>query len=503
MLRMYDGYEVKTIGDAFMVSFGSACTAVSFGIGVQEELLSAQWPLDYALDLASPTYAYTENSSRQLVWNGISIRVGISFGEAQGERNPITDRCDYRGRIVNLASRLEGSAPIGGVAISEACAAAVRGKLPAAELVAMPHPLDLKGLGRVPVLLAVSPKLAPRMPFYMGEAAAPHHSALQAESSRGSVTSDLARVPTFANLAAERFQARMEARSGTVAVVTDLDSGVDRDTGTDAHELLALLNAAVAKSLHSATRTKGTVGGLVGAMLQLTWNTSERCAEHARMALCFATLVGGMHSPVGIASGTVHCGSVGTQRQRFKVVAGPLTHLAHALATFDAHRSVQCLALVCHLEGSEILQEYCLPIDTWGIRSGGVVVTVTVERLYKEVSQTQLLETSMCPDDDDAHSRFRAAFTTITAQEEGSSVADAVAELQKLIKQLPEGRDVPERLEGMEAGSAYRILAPFDFCVASDVKSCSSGDFVDSCGRVSNPLSGRLRGAPITPENES
>ena len=43
-IAMFGGYEVKTIGDAFMVAFESPCAGVSFGMAVQEALLAAEWP---------------------------------------------------------------------------------------------------------------------------------------------------------------------------------------------------------------------------------------------------------------------------------------------------------------------------------------------------------------------------------------------------------------------------------------------------------------------------
>ena len=47
LLRRYNGYEVKTIGDSFMVAFSEVEDAVAFGIGVQEELhRDTWWPAD-------------------------------------------------------------------------------------------------------------------------------------------------------------------------------------------------------------------------------------------------------------------------------------------------------------------------------------------------------------------------------------------------------------------------------------------------------------------------
>lgn len=46
LIRAFDGYEVKTEGDAFMVSFSSVTTAVLWAFTVQLELLRADWPAE-------------------------------------------------------------------------------------------------------------------------------------------------------------------------------------------------------------------------------------------------------------------------------------------------------------------------------------------------------------------------------------------------------------------------------------------------------------------------
>jgi len=43
-LEEFGGYEVKTEGDAFFVSFERAVDAVQFGIAVQRQLLNVDWP---------------------------------------------------------------------------------------------------------------------------------------------------------------------------------------------------------------------------------------------------------------------------------------------------------------------------------------------------------------------------------------------------------------------------------------------------------------------------
>eukprot|EP00662_Eupelagonemidae_sp_cell21_P056664 gene56664-biopygen45347 len=87
-----------------MVSFDAPQPAVLFGIGVQEALLCAQWPEDPTLDDDwQPQY----DANDELIFHGIRVRIGVSYGEVKSEQNPITGRADYRGPAVNLAARLE------------------------------------------------------------------------------------------------------------------------------------------------------------------------------------------------------------------------------------------------------------------------------------------------------------------------------------------------------------------------------------------------------------
>lgn len=49
LIRAFDGYEVKTEGDAFMVSFSSVTSAVLWCFTVQLELLRADWPVELVM----------------------------------------------------------------------------------------------------------------------------------------------------------------------------------------------------------------------------------------------------------------------------------------------------------------------------------------------------------------------------------------------------------------------------------------------------------------------
>ena len=88
---LHNGRVVKTIGDAYMVEFGSSVDAVAC-----------------ALDCQRAIEEHNE-TSEQL----IEIRIGVHAGEI------VVEGDDVFGEAVNIAARLEPQAPVGGVCISE------------------------------------------------------------------------------------------------------------------------------------------------------------------------------------------------------------------------------------------------------------------------------------------------------------------------------------------------------------------------------------------------
>ncbi|KZT63683.1 adenylate cyclase-like protein [Daedalea quercina L-15889] len=114
-LRRCGGYEVKTEGDAFMCSFPTALAAVWFCFSVQMQLLQVDWPLEI-LECEDGKEIYDQNG--KLVARGLSVRMGIHCGTPFCEPDPITERMDYFGPMVNRAARIEGAAAGGQIMCS-------------------------------------------------------------------------------------------------------------------------------------------------------------------------------------------------------------------------------------------------------------------------------------------------------------------------------------------------------------------------------------------------
>ena len=115
-LRLDGGYEVKTEGDSFMVSFQSVTSALLWCFNCQIGLLQLEWPREL-LEANDGIVAY--DSEGNLVQRGLRVRMGIHWGSPSCERDPITRRMDYYGPMVNRAARINASADGGQLMASQ------------------------------------------------------------------------------------------------------------------------------------------------------------------------------------------------------------------------------------------------------------------------------------------------------------------------------------------------------------------------------------------------
>lgn len=114
-LRLIGGYEVKTEGDAFMVCFPTATSALLWCFAVQGALLEAPWPAEI---LSSIHCAEVQDSDENTIFRGLSVRMGIHWGNPVCEMDPVTRRMDYFGPMVNRAARVSGAADGGQIYVS-------------------------------------------------------------------------------------------------------------------------------------------------------------------------------------------------------------------------------------------------------------------------------------------------------------------------------------------------------------------------------------------------
>ncbi|CAH2355014.1 adenylate cyclase [[Candida] railenensis] len=114
-LRLVGGYEVKTEGDAFMVSFPSPSSALLWCFNVQQQLIVADWPTEI---LDTETCCEITDSNENMIYRGISVRMGIHWGSPVYELDVVTRRMDYFGPMVNRTSRVNAVADGGQIAVS-------------------------------------------------------------------------------------------------------------------------------------------------------------------------------------------------------------------------------------------------------------------------------------------------------------------------------------------------------------------------------------------------
>jgi len=131
----YQAYEVKTIGDAFMIAIDSADRAVLLANEIQLNLVRADFPLELS-SLPSCCVSYEKshrdnmNESLKPMFKGLRVRIGIHLGthsstiEEGGQLQIMYDRVtkgyDYYGPVVNVAARIESIGFGGQTVISDA-----------------------------------------------------------------------------------------------------------------------------------------------------------------------------------------------------------------------------------------------------------------------------------------------------------------------------------------------------------------------------------------------
>lgn len=88
-VKKYNGFIIKTIGDAYMVSFDNIRSSIEFAIEMQKDL---------------------KDNPIKVKNNNIQIRIGICYGPVHDTTIEVqnTEIIDYLGYTVNAAARIEG-----------------------------------------------------------------------------------------------------------------------------------------------------------------------------------------------------------------------------------------------------------------------------------------------------------------------------------------------------------------------------------------------------------
>eukprot|EP01060_Flectonema_neradi_P009698 TRINITY_DN168_c1_g1_i1.p1 TRINITY_DN168_c1_g1~~TRINITY_DN168_c1_g1_i1.p1 ORF type:complete len:1756 (+),score=296.81 TRINITY_DN168_c1_g1_i1:117-5384(+) len=115
----HNGYEVKTEGDAFMVSFHTERDAAFFCLDAQLQLVNAPWSEQLlSLDTLVNEVLATKQNKQKHIWRGLRMRVGAHTGCPTCLPDPVSGRMDYWGPMVNKSARISSIATGGQVVFS-------------------------------------------------------------------------------------------------------------------------------------------------------------------------------------------------------------------------------------------------------------------------------------------------------------------------------------------------------------------------------------------------
>jgi class 3 adenylate cyclase len=113
--HQYEGREVNTEGDSMFLVFDDIVVALMWCIEVDNELLHTKWPEELTKeDGAQMLY----NDKGQMVYNGLTVHIGIHVGEPICKYNKTTKNFDYYGPVVNKTARIQTIAKSGQICMS-------------------------------------------------------------------------------------------------------------------------------------------------------------------------------------------------------------------------------------------------------------------------------------------------------------------------------------------------------------------------------------------------
>ena len=132
LIKKHECYEVKTIGDSFMIACKDVVKAVRLSVELQHVFFNHDWGSD-DLDLAYREFERDKSNETgvpppsadlppelyRAVWNGIRVRIGINTGMGDIKFDEVTKGYDYYGTVANIAARTESSGHGGQIVMTE------------------------------------------------------------------------------------------------------------------------------------------------------------------------------------------------------------------------------------------------------------------------------------------------------------------------------------------------------------------------------------------------
>ncbi|KPA73611.1 adenylate cyclase-like protein [Leptomonas pyrrhocoris] len=115
LIEDFGGYEVKTVGDSFIIAANTVTQALHIALGIQLELMAEPSAPDFRM-VDSPQGAGDPACWRE---DALRVRVGVHYcADASAVYDSVHRRFDYYGPSVNCAARVEAAACGGQVLLS-------------------------------------------------------------------------------------------------------------------------------------------------------------------------------------------------------------------------------------------------------------------------------------------------------------------------------------------------------------------------------------------------
>eukprot|EP01061_Rhynchopus_euleeides_P037007 TRINITY_DN6258_c0_g1_i1.p1 TRINITY_DN6258_c0_g1~~TRINITY_DN6258_c0_g1_i1.p1 ORF type:complete len:602 (+),score=233.49 TRINITY_DN6258_c0_g1_i1:263-1807(+) len=363
-LKQHSGYEVKTIGDAFMAAFQSPRDAVGFMCDVQVALLNEDWPED----IFRSQHAEVVVHRGEVAFRGLRVRMGGHYGDVNIEVNPLTERCDYRGPTVNKSARIEGQALAAMSAVSKELmdAALAEGPPFAVKKFRM---VDLKGIGETQLFFVLSDQLKHREDAYPClEVANTANTEMSRMSDSGSITgsnTNSARRSKPAAPVAE-FERHLRRVPGALATLTmqQVDSLMAQTD--EVAQVLGLLNTIFQMVTDLGHMTSGRIENLVGTQVTMSWNYSHPCSVYQVQSFRFCGMLQRRktHMVAGVVIGPMCHGFTGSSQRKFHAVLGAGARHSPLLSQLAVSADMPCLAINA-FQLKEPLLDVTYPVDIW------------------------------------------------------------------------------------------------------------------------------------------
>jgi class 3 adenylate cyclase len=151
LIRKHGCYEVKTVGDSFMIACHSPTVAVSLACDIQIAMYNTQATEineAYSRLLGSaPVNIEDSTANDASLWSGLRVRIGIHEGTGDIVFDQVSKGYDYYGTVVNTSARVVGCAHGGQILITRDIYEKVQ-FIPEVYIVAL-GPVPLRGVGEM------------------------------------------------------------------------------------------------------------------------------------------------------------------------------------------------------------------------------------------------------------------------------------------------------------------------------------------------------------------